>query len=481
MKLRACALTLAAFLLLSLTAPAARGAEEGFTPVRVYEAQFEDVAPDAWYASAVQSLYELGLINGKDVPERFAPEDNITVGEILTLAARLRSLYETGSSEAGRDAYGGDGGAWYLPYTAYLQSMEIIGPEFEGSYERPASRAEMAHVLANTLPQDYFAPINREVVELARASGAFIQDVDSSTPYESDIILLYDWGILSGADETGSFLPDQPISRCEAAAMAARLAYSQLRLTLEWEILPAYSKKGTAMQDLVYSDGTFYEAPNLSDPEQIDADIRFMLSRGEREITLNYPANTLTNQSIDRLLSVFLDTVRNYVEQTYNNIFVSFALRTGYVQLTFSSSLYDEARTDYYRDATMDYAIAVHDAMWESGQITADMSEYDKAKVYFAWICDNCRYDHTYADMSHSGFRLFDEGIAVCDGYTSAYNLLLKLEGISCGTWSAADHIWTTAVLDGTSCHIDTTWGDQDYGIDYRYFAMTEAEAVARF
>ena len=83
--------------------------------------------------------------------------------------------------------------------------------------------------------------------------------------------------------------------------------------------------------------------------------------------------------------------------------------------------------------------------------------------------------------MSHSAYRLFDEGIAVCDGYTAAYNLLLKLEGIDCGTWSAADHIWTTAELDGHTYHIDTTWGDQTYGVEYRYFAMTEADAVSRF
>ena len=30
----------------------------------------------------------------------------------------------------------------------------------------------------------------------------------------------------------------------------------------------------------------------------------------------------------------------------------------------------------------------VHDWMWETGQVTADMTEYDKARVYFAWICE---------------------------------------------------------------------------------------------
>jgi DNA-binding MarR family transcriptional regulator len=319
------------------------------------------------------------------------------------------------------------------------------------------------------------------VVAEGRASGQYLQDVGEETPYQEDILLLYDWGIAGGAVGTGAFQPGDPISRCQAAAMVARLAYEERRLTLDWEILPAYSRKGTSMGDLVHSDGTFYEAPALDDAEKIDADVRYMLSRGQRELTLNYPANTLTNADISHLLSVFLDAVRQYVEQTYNYISVSFSLRTGYVQLTFSSSLYDESQTEFYREETMEYAVAVHDWMWETGQVTADMTEYDKARVYFAWICESCRYDHTYEDMSHSAYRLFDEGIAVCDGYTAAYNLLLKLEGIDCGTWSAADHIWTTAELDGHTYHIDTTWGDQTYGVEYRYFAMTEADAVSRF
>ena len=83
--------------------------------------------------------------------------------------------------------------------------------------------------------------------------------------------------------------------------------------------------------------------------------------------------------------------------------------------------------------------------------------------------------------MSHSGYQAFATGLAVCDGYTAAYNLLLKLEGIRCGTYSTTNHIWTVAELDGETYHIDTTWGDQDSGIDYRFFAMTEKFAVGRF
>ena len=107
------------------------------------------------------------------------------------------------------------------------------------------------------------------------------------------------------------------------------------------------------------------------------------------------------------------------------------------------------------------------------------MTEYEMARVYFTWICENCVYDYSAGEtsISHIPYSLFHSGKAVCDGYTGAYNLLLKLEGIECTTVSNDSHIWTLATLDGTQYHIDTTWGDSGNSINYDYFAMTPSES----
>ena len=65
----------------------------------------------------------------------------------------------------------------------------------------------------------------------------------------------------------------------------------------------------------------------------------------------------------------------------------------------------------------------------------------------------------------------------MCDGYTGAYNLLLKLEGIDCTALFNDSHIWTLAELDGTTYHIDVTWGDQYGRTDLRYFGMSEEQS----
>lgn len=485
MMRRVLTMVLAALLLAGAFSPAAlAGEEQTFSATRVYEDQFSDVSATDWYYEHVRALYELGLTNGQGGEDRFDPQGNLTVAEALTMAARLRSLYEYGDSEAGPGQYGGT--PWYVPYVSYLQSLGAAGRELEAVCTQAASRAQMAHILANALPASLLEPLNEEVVTAAFANGTYIKDVRRDTPYYADILKLYTWGILSGIDQSGAFHPEETIPRCQTAVMVARLAYRDLRIKLDWDYSSAYSRQGTTMADLIYSDGSFYAAPAADDLEEIDADVRYMLSRGERSLTLSYPAGQLTEKNIQELLNAFLNTVRLFVEQTYNEVQCSYSLRSGTVVLSFSSSLYEDELIDQYREATMAYAIAVHDQLWEEKAITPSMSDQEKARVYFTWICEHCRYDFDAAgtsnnSMSHSGYQVFTDGLAVCDGYTAAYNLLLKLEGISCATVSTPSHIWTIAELDGTSYHIDTTWGDQPSAIAYRFFAMTEADAMARF
>ncbi|MCQ2447696.1 MAG: surface layer protein, partial [Oscillibacter sp.] len=118
-------------------------------------------------------------------------------------------------------------------------------------------------------------------------------------------------------------------------------------------------------------------------------------------------------------------------------------------------------------------------ALWESGFLTPQMSQAEIARVYYDWICVNCTYDINADDdsLSHLPYSLFHDGVAVCDGYTAAYNLLLKLEGIACYALPNSDHIWTVAVLDGREVHIDTTWGDLGNFSDGHFFAMSPQQS----
>jgi len=454
-----------------------------FPPTAAYEGQFTDVQSSDWFYDNVASLYSLGLTNGKNSPSTFVPESNMTVAEVLTMAARLRSLYDLHAAEAGADLHRSNSSTWYDPYVSYLKASGIISGEFDGHYGADATRAEVAHVLANTLPAELFVPINMDTVTVGYATGKFISDVTEYTAYQQDILTLYRWGILSGMDESGSFHPESSIRRSEAAAMVTRLVDSDLRLTLNWNT-EEETKEYLSLSDLVVSDGVLPAAPAPDDAAAVDAALRYMLARGERTLSFDYGA-AMTDDFAARIMEAFLTGVRRYPEQTYNKISISYSVSNGKVELTFSSSLYDSLLIDRYRETIFSAAMQVRNDLYADGTLSSDMTDYDKARAYFTWLCGHCTYDDsaTADAMSHSAYNVFFSQTAVCDGYTAAYNLLLKLEGIDCTAIDSKewDHMWTVATLDGVSYHIDPTWGDQTHTVAYQYFAMTEAYSLSRF
>ena len=233
-----------------------------------------------------------------------------------------------------------------------------------------------------------------------------------------------------------------------------------------------WSAAGTTLGDLV-EPGKYIAAPTTS--EEMDESIRYMLSNNQNTLTLRY--SNISPLGARKVMDQALSIVKSYVEQCYNAVTCNYT-NSGTVTLTFSAANVGD-RIQTYRESAMAAAISVHDELWSTGQITAGMTEYEKAKVYYTWICDNCVYDHDAGDqsLSHIAYGLFQDGAAVCDGYTGAYNMLLKLEDIDCTALSNSSHIWTVATLDGVQYHIDTTWGDSGTSADYDFFAMTPAQS----
>lgn len=292
---------------------------------------------------------------------------------------------------------------------------------------------------------------------------------------------MYRQGILVGLDAAGSFLPANSVTRAEVAALLTRIVEPDLRLTPDWTVLPYHSAAGTTLADLVSAPESVNRAPAFDDSAAIDALVRQALASGQNTVSLSY-SRTLTADDASSLVHSFVPHVKSYCEQMYNKVACN-AYSGGRAYLTFSSTSCSEAELTAYRSETMDRAIAVHDELWETGTLSYEMSEYEIAQVYFAWLCENCRYDSTGTrddSLSHTAYSALCCGKAVCDGYTGAYNLLLKLEGIDCTALFNDTHIWTVAILDGAEYHIDVTWGSQ-YGItDMRYFGMTAEQSRSK-
>ena len=440
-----------------------------FVRICAYTGQFPDLTPESTFYENVTALYEYGLSIGKR-DGTYGIQDPATVGQGIIFAGRIRSLYDHGDAEAGAAAFRAEGQHAYEAYLLYLQSLNILGDELDGKYLSTATRAVMAHILASALPEEVFSPINHDAVTLGYASRHFIQDVDEYTPYFQDILTLYRSGICQGVDSTGTFLPNDPISRGALAAMLTRTVDPALRITLCWDL--------DTSRDITWGDLAEVPEVNPIGPttdDEFDAAIRHMLSQDDLSLSLNY-ARPVDSAFVTSVLQTSLRIIGRYSENMLNHATCSYYEKSGEMTVSFSVAGTSPEETIAYRDATLEAALAVRDELWDSGLLGAEMTESEKALVYFRWICENCVYD-TEADensLSHTAWSLFTHGLAVCDGYTGAYNLLLKLEGIDCYTLAGSGHAWTVATLDGTEYHIDTTWGDSSIVFaNELYFAMS--------
>ena len=485
------ALLLPLALLLSVSAQAMVGAEFDDAPdtmhimdlgaestallprTQVYEAQFPDVSPDSWYYAYAAAGYEYDLFGGRDTG--FAPDADITVAELLTLSARIRAAYDGDTIEPATGER-----PWYMPYATYLHEKDLLDISvLDTGYDTPATRAQLAGIFALSLPENCFDGINAPLVTDAFASGDYISDVDEYTPYQPQILWLYQQGLLAGMDDTGSYWPDKTTTRAETAAVVTRMVDPSLRIALTWTVIPSWSAAGTTFASLIPLPDSASVSPDYNDADAVDAAVRRMLALDEHSVSLRY-TYALTRSDAATLANVFTAQVKSYCEQMYNSVLCR-TFSNGAAVLTFSATACTDEELAQYRDETMAKAIEVHDALWESGQLTKNMSEYEIARVYFLWLCDHCEYDYPGANddysLSHIAYNALLHGKAVCDGYTGAYNLFLKMEGIDCYALHNDTHIWTVAILDGTEYHIDTTWGDQSGRTDTRYFGMTAAQS----
>ena len=204
-----------------------------FEKTRVYAGEFTDVAQNEWYAAEVANTYELGLMNGIG-GGLFDPDGKVTVAEAVTMAARAGAIHADAKIPAAD-------GEWYIQYVNYALAAGIIQPGQFDSFDRAATRAEVAGIFEKALPADRFAEKN--AVEA-------VNDVAPSNPYAQSILRLYKAGVVMGSDSYGNFRPYDDITRAEAAAIINRVALPENRLA---RVLDKYSYDDA--YQLVYNSG----------------------------------------------------------------------------------------------------------------------------------------------------------------------------------------------------------------------------------
>ena len=248
MKKRFFSLLLAAILIVTALPAAAFAAQSAglsnFAKTNTYaDGKFTDVKADDWFEKNVSAAYELNLMVGKG-DDFFDTENNLTVAEAMTIAARLRSIYYTGKAEFEQ------GEPWYQVYANYCKINGVADPA-DYDMNKAVTRGEFAEIFAKAFPSDALKKINT-------VHDNMIPDVKKADKFSAAIYLLYRAGILVGNDSKGTFAPDTNIKRAEAAAITTRMADSSLREKIslvdptydDWYYVPATPTTYTVSFDM---------------------------------------------------------------------------------------------------------------------------------------------------------------------------------------------------------------------------------------
>ncbi len=132
--------------------------------------------------------------------------------------------------------------------------------------------------------------------------------------------------------------------------------------------------------------------------------------------------------------------------------------------------------------------------------VSDTMTEYQKVFAIYRYLANTVTYDTVAASSGTSIYRSYTsygalmDGIAVCDGYASAFRLMCLIEGIRCEERSgrtdpddpSTGHAWNTYTIDGVTYACDATWSrvsiqnrdGSEGALVTMYYAMMDQERL---
>lgn len=483
---------LCTLLILTLTACPLAGAVQ-LSDIRDFDASgFTDV-PDDWSRPYIAKCYELGLMSGHG-NGIFAPGGAVSVAEGIAVTARIHNLWNGGDGNIPA------GKPWYTGAVEYARSNNLLRDgEFTG-YNAPATRAQLAGLLARALPPEEYAAIN----QISK-----LPDVGSATPYSESIFTLYNAGILSGNDAYGTFQPEEPVTRAALAAILCRLVQPDTRVALTLQEPPA----GPAM---AYTSDKLLWVGNvpLAGLVTIGGEYYFPLELLNSSAVYGFLPLEYSNFGSEHMLHVRDRFFADSVAMITPTIAVPAGKPIGQAQVDTkplcieNTSIYNEVRTlngrypmvrlaaladflDYQDDGTgvklcADKAAGLSVA-WETdlaGQAAAARikdSPRATAQAFHDYLVNTLTHSdgidsayfqqndpsrHAREQELQSKYRYSNNyhlawGYGVCQNYAELLQAMCVQSGIPCQIVSGEpDHAWNRVYINGVWSYVDVTWDD---------------------
>ncbi len=187
-------------------------------------AAYSDVPESAWYAGYVNTLSELGVING--YPDgSFCAGETVTTGQFIKMLAVIAELVPVTNA----------GTHWASPNWCALYDANCLTgvdiPNTAQALDRAVTRYEMAQLSYNVLLRA-LGEIDDRVSspETAITDYASIPEI-----YCSAVTQVYAKGVITGYGD-GSFMGERTLTRAEAATVIYRIGFAGERKPAEFEM-----------------------------------------------------------------------------------------------------------------------------------------------------------------------------------------------------------------------------------------------------
>lgn len=122
--------------------------------------------------------------------------------------------------------------------------------------------------------------------------------------------------------------------------------------------------------------------------------------------------------------------------------------------------------------------------------ITSNMSNVDRIKVFHDYIINNTTYDDNYnlyidkdnyPTHPYNAYGLLTEKKAICSGYTDIMAIYLNKIGIPNYKIASEEHVWNYVYINNGWFHLDLTWDDPQTSnssdlLIYDFFLITTDE-----
>ncbi len=214
---------------------------------------------------------------------------------------------------------------------------------------------------------------------------------------------------------------------------------------------------------LTPSEKAFYDALN-------DRCINIMLSSEDNpNQTINIASLCLSYDQMTNVFSYFLSDKPQYYF-VRNGYSYTYALSTGVI-LSVSSYMYEDFQNGTTR-SEMTNKLKNEINAWDNAidsRIYDDLPAYVELIVH-DYVINMISYDKSSVYNGQNIVSAFINKTTVCSGYSKAFQILMRLQGIETICVESDNHMWNLVNLHGYWYHVDVTNDDQPYEEIQHYF-----------